>query len=129
MMLSMIRATSLDTALGTTFSNGREAGRADTTPDKGGSGQGFRPHDLLEAALATCIHMTLRAYARSHGIPLEDVEVVVALDRRPEETLFRYSLDLKGPLSAEDVDHLHRAAAACPGKSTLSKPLRFEAAP
>ncbi|REJ33334.1 MAG: hypothetical protein DIU84_08975 [Bacillota bacterium] len=85
---------------------------------------------MLEAALATCIHMTPRAYARTHGISLEDVEVSVAMDRtRPEETVFRYALILKGPLSPEDLERLHRTAAACPVKNTLSKPLMFEPAP
>ena len=47
----------------TVFSNGKHTANADTTFDKGGSNLGFRPHELLEAALATCMNMHLRMYA------------------------------------------------------------------
>jgi putative redox protein len=40
----------------------------DTTSGKGGYGDGFHPHELLEAALATCMNMTIRMYAQKHAI-------------------------------------------------------------
>lgn len=52
-----------------------------TTPDKGGGNQGFRPHELLEAALATCMNIHLRMYAANHGIELGEVTTKVTLDR------------------------------------------------
>ncbi|MDD4896469.1 MAG: OsmC family protein, partial [Atribacterota bacterium] len=33
---------------------------SDTTRDKGGSEEGIRPHELLEAALASCLNITIR---------------------------------------------------------------------
>ena len=124
----MITAHSAHTPLGVAFSNGRETGRAETTPDKGGTGEGFRPHELLEAALATCMGITVRMYARDHGIPLDDVAVTVTLDgSREGGSVFRYSLEFQGDLTEAQREKLARAAAVCPVKRTLSKTISFEA--
>lgn len=50
----MIETESRSEPYATRFSDGVQEALADTTADKGGGGAGFRPHDLLEAALATC---------------------------------------------------------------------------
>lgn len=52
----------------------------DTTPDKEGANHGFRPHELLEAASASCMNMTLRMYAEIHAIPLAGMSVAVWLN-------------------------------------------------
>lgn len=49
----------------------------DTTPDKKGANHGFRPHELLEAASASCMNMTFRMYAEIHAIPLAGMSVVL----------------------------------------------------
>jgi len=77
------------------FTDGRHSASADTTPDKGGGESGFRPHDLLEAALATCMSMTATMYAVKHAIPLTWVLTKVTLDRSGSEpVVFRYSVEL-----------------------------------
>jgi putative redox protein len=126
----MICATSESTPYQTRFSDGEHEGLADTTAEKGGRHAGFRPHDLLEAALASCIDMTVRMYADRHGIPLGSVTVKVSLDRsHPEETVFRYEVDADGELSPAQKDRLWHAARACPVSRTLSKRIRFEPGP
>jgi len=127
----MICATSESAPYQTRFSGGEHQGLADTTAGKGGQHSGFRPHDLLEAAVATCINMTVRMYADRHGIPLRSVTVKVSLDRsHPEETVFRYRLDADGDLTPPQEDRLQLAARnACPVSRTLSKPIRFAAGP
>jgi len=50
----MIQASSQPERYRTAFTNGGQTALADTTADKGGGGAGFRPHELLEAALASC---------------------------------------------------------------------------
>ncbi len=123
----MIHTTSDSPRYCTRFSNGTHEALADTTADKGGSCGGFRPHDLLEAALATCVNMTMRMFADHHGIPLRGVETKVELDRaQPDEVVFRYAVTLDGELTAEQRDKLLYAAAACPVRRTLSKKIRFE---
>jgi putative redox protein len=123
----MIRATSELTRYRTRFSNGEHQGIADAAADKGGEHSGFRPHDLLEAALATCVNMTVRMYADNHGFPLGGVTASVSLDRaRPDEVVFRYEVGLNGELTAEQQESLLHAASACPIRRTLSKRIRFE---
>jgi putative redox protein len=123
----MINAKSESTRYKTGFSDGTHECFSDTTADKGGQHSGFRPHDLLEAALAACVNMTVRMYADNHGIPLRGVTANVSLDRtHPDETVFRYDVQLDGELTAEQQDRLFRAASACPVRKTLSKRIRFE---
>lgn len=111
----------------TRFSDGVHEAWADTSSAKGGSDAGFHPHDLLEAALATCVHMTLRMYAESHAVPLTSSVVRVQLDRsQPEQPVFRYEVELYGDeLTEEQRAKLLQIAEKCPVRRTLSKPLRF----
>ncbi len=123
----MIVSTSETPRYKTTFSDGVHEAVADTTMDKGGGNSGFRPHDLLAAALATCVNMTIRMYADARAIPLESVRTKVSLDRSdPQAAVFRYEVDFEGNLSELEKDKLLRAAAACPVRRTLSKEIRFE---
>jgi putative redox protein len=123
----MIRATSEPARYLTRFSDGDHQAFSDTTVDKGGEHSGFRPHDLLEAALASCVNMTVRMYADNHGIPLRAVTTNVRLDRtRPGEVVFQYEVGLDGDLTVEQQDRLLHAASACPVRRTLSKRITFE---
>jgi hypothetical protein len=66
---------------------------ADTAIDGGGSDAGPSPHDLYDAALASCKALTVTWYANKKGLPLTDVRVecerdatedhAPALGRRP----------------------------------------------
>jgi putative redox protein len=123
----MVYAISQSAPYQTRFSDGQHQGLADTTAGNGGQHSGFRPHDLLEAAVASCINMTVRMYADRHAIPLGSVTVKVSLDRgHAEEAVFRYEVDFDGELSPAQKDRLLHAAHACPVSRTLSKPIRFE---
>ena len=123
----MISAISQTARYRTRFSDGVHEGFADTPADKGGQGDGFRPHELLEAALASCVSMTVRMYADHHAIPLGSVTAKVPLDRsHPDEIVFRYEVDVDGDLTPEQKDKLLHAASACPVRKTLSKKIRFE---
>lgn len=104
---------------------GKSTTRADTSPPAG-KGAGFRPHELLEAALASCTAITLRMLADARGLALEAVIVSVKLDRsNPEETTFRTHVDLKGELSEGERELLLSGVQACPVRRTLSKRLSF----
>lgn len=123
----MIVSTSESPRYRTRFSDGTHDGLADTTNDKGGGHEGFRPHELLEAALATCVNMTVRIYAEYHGIPLAGVTTRVKLDSStPDEATFHYEVEFDGDLTSEQKEKLLRAANACPVHRTLAKRIRFE---
>lgn len=122
----MIKTSSGEERFLVRASNGRFAVQADALPAQGSRSEGFRPHELLEAALATSLNMSIRKLADRHGIPLRFATTRVELDRdQAGETAFRYRIDLHGELSAAERSLLLAAAEACPVRQTLSKKLVF----
>ncbi len=122
----MIQAESQSQDYLTFFTNGEQESSADTTSDKGGSNQGFRPHELLEAALASCMNMTLRMKAQQTGIPLSQVRVSVSLDRSsPNRPTFAYRVVFPDSLTEQEQQTLLAAIENCPVRNTLSQGLCF----
>jgi putative redox protein len=98
---------------------------SDAPPSKGGLSNGFRPHELLEAALATCINITIRMTAKEKKINLDYVSTQVNLDRSDNKTIFKYKIDLGDKLSDSDRDFLMNIIDFCAVKQTLTKQLDF----
>jgi len=122
----VIQSKSHPTKFKTVFTNGEHVSASDTTPDKGGANSGFRPHELLEAALANCMNMTLRMTAEKHGISLSAVSVAVSLNRsNPEAPVFEYRTEFDGDISEAQKERLLSALETCPVRNTLAKPLFF----
>lgn len=106
--------------------NGTEHISSDVTPEKGGSGKYFRPHDLLEAAYAACLNTTTRMVLDELHIPYEDVTVKVELDRRDEaKTIFISHIEIAGALDEETRQRVLKLVMNCPVKKTLSKQMEF----
>jgi putative redox protein len=99
---------------------------ADVALKKGGQGNGFRPHDLLEAAFASCLQITMRMYANEHEIALGDSHVVVELVRSDDTTTFAYEVVFDRCCSNEDREQILGILSRCPVKTTLSKTITFE---
>ncbi len=123
----MITCVSKEPDFETVFTDGqRHEGSIDVPAEKGGGDSGFRPHDLLEAALAGCLNITLRKYAAGHNIPLAGATTWVSLNRQiPEETIFEYGLELQGLITEAQRQELIEAAAACAVHQTLSRKISF----
>src|SRR5947207_11706590 len=94
MIVGMVEATSLPAAWQVWFQAGDNTGRADTVKDGTGGSAGLRPHELLEASLATCMTISARMALADLGIPDGGVRVRVHLQREPSATRFRYELIL-----------------------------------
>jgi len=123
----MIRAESLPTPFQTRFTNATHSAICDVPREKGGEGQGFGPHELLEAALATCMTMTVQMYASKHGYPEFTACCEVRIDRsRPGTVTLHYSLSFEGDLTAEQVRRLHEAVKGCPVGRTLTGGISIE---
>lgn len=117
----MIIARSTDHSYQVSFTNGEHVAIADVPKDKNGEGCGFGPHELLEAALSTCLAITLKKYAAKHNIPLEQASAVVRLIRTESEGVrLEYALELAGLLSEAEREMLSTAASRCPVATTLS---------
>lgn len=110
------------------FTDGVHAGIADALVIDGGQEAGFTPHALLEAALATCITMTIRMYADRHGWALPGLATRVKLDQsHGEAPVLRYDVDFGPSEPNEEVrERLLRVAKACKVHKTLLKPLTIE---
>ena len=122
----MIKAISKETPYQVEFTNGHHSAMADATKDKGGAEAGFRPHELLEAALAACMNITATMYAAKHAVPLKQVVTKVSLDRSDsEQVIFDCIVELKGNLTAEQRKALMSAVRTCPVRKTLSRSIKF----
>lgn len=121
----MIVASGAAGATKTIVSAGERRIDADTTPPTG-RGDGVRPHQLLEAALASCMAITLRMIADERGLALELADATVEVDRSAgDETMFRSTIDLKGALSDAERSPVLKAVRLCPAPKTLSKRIAF----
>jgi putative redox protein len=93
---------------------------------KGGIGNGFRPHELLEAALASCISIIIRMIAKEKNIKLDRVETQVEVDRtQSDKSIFNYRISLDDALNANDREFFMNIIDFCAIKQTLSKQLEF----
>jgi putative redox protein len=123
----MIETRSDDTRYKTVFTNAKQKGFSDVPAEKGGSESGFRPHELLEAAVGCCVNIWVRTYADNHNIPLSGVSTKVLINRaKPGETVFEYSVDLDGSLDEEQRQKLIEVASTCPVHQTLSRKISFK---
>ena len=97
---------------------------ADEPDDKGGTGRGATPSDLLLGALASCTAITLRMYADRKGWPLDTARVDVDWDQAPDQDkttkAIRRVLHLTGELDEEQRQRLKEIAERCPVHRTLS---------
>jgi len=111
----------------TEFTDGSYVGQCDAPAGKGGQDAGFTPFALLEASLAGCLNITLRAFAKSHDIDLGSATVETSVTLVPGEdgTTFEYSVKLPDGLSEKDTKRLLAALKGCPIHGLLSKPVAF----
>ncbi|MBF6027120.1 OsmC family protein [Pseudomonas sp. P115] len=83
----------------------------------GGDDSAPSPHDYFDAALASCKALTVKLYAQKKNIPLTGVTVEVTHDSTEEQKgkyKLAVKLTLKGVLTDEQRDELHRVADRCP---------------
>jgi putative redox protein len=91
----------------------------------GGTESGPAPHELLPAALASCIGTTVLMYAHTKEWPLQDVVVDVEYDHKSTPRAFAIDLRLVGPLDAEQAARLEKVAATCPLRRALEAGFAF----
>ena len=90
---------------------------ADIGPTDGGRDAGPGPHDLFDAALASCKALTATYYARQHNIPLESVETHVERDNSNERQgayRLRVRVAFHGPLDDAQRHRLYEVVGKCP---------------
>jgi putative redox protein len=90
---------------------------ADVDAGQGGSDAGPDPHDLYDAALASCKALTVLWYAQKKGLPLQDIEVTMVRDSSQERQgtyKLAATLSLQGDLNDAQRRELLSVADKCP---------------
>ncbi|WP_206507883.1 OsmC family protein [Streptomyces chrestomyceticus] len=123
----MVEAVALPAPWQVRFQAGDNVAVADTLKAGTGGSAGMRPHELLEASLATCMTISARMALADLSIADADVRVRVHLEREEAATRFRYELLLAPELEAHRPAIEERIERS-PVRSTLGKPLTFEPA-
>jgi putative redox protein len=121
----MVKTTNTQNDFHCILSNGNISVDCDAPVFKGGLGNGFRPHELLEAALATCINISVRMIAKEKNIKIDKVETQVEIEKTDVTTIFKYKIDLDENLNEHDKDFFMNIIDGCAVKQTLSKQLLF----
>lgn len=85
----------------------------------GGEGSGPAPHELLPAALASCVSTTLVVYARAKGWDIGEVVVAVDYDNRSTPRRFQVAIEVDGGLTDEQLRRLEKVAATCPVRRAI----------
>lgn len=91
----------------------------------GGTDVGPSPHELLPAALAACTVWALVRYAQTKHWELGEVSVDVDYDHHSTPRRFDTTVRLTGELSDEQVERLHKVAAACPLRRSIETGIEF----
>ena len=106
--------------------NGRHTITTDEPVSLGGADRGPAPHELLPAALASCIATTIATYAANRDWDLEGLAVDVDYDTEARPRRFDVAVQLPDGLSSEQVRRLERVAASCPVRRALDAGFSFE---
>jgi len=91
----------------------------------GGEGSAPAPHELLPAALASCIGTTVVMYARTKAWELGDVSVSVDYDNRSMPRRFGVAIEVGGDLTDEQLQRLEKVAESCPLRRSLETGFEF----
>ena len=92
----------------------------------GGTDEGPAPHELLPAALASCIATMVAMYARLRGWELGDASVEVDYENEVSPRGLLVTLQLPENMSTEQVRRLERVAETCPLRRALETGFEFE---
>ncbi len=99
---------------------------SDATIEKGGLGLGFRPHEILESAYASCLNMFTQMQCEKIGISFHNISVKVNLTRLDNKTIFNYSVKFSENITEGQKKIIIKSIEESPVRKTLSKPIFFE---
>jgi putative redox protein len=101
---------------------------SDEPADHGGDDAGPSPQELLAAALASCVAITMEMYAKRKKWDVAGLRVDVAYTpaERGHPTQFDVVMKLPAHLSEEQVEKLTVIAAKCPVHRTLEGEVAFD---
>lgn len=105
--------------------NGRHHLVTDEPESLGGNDSAPAPHELLPAALASCISTMLVMYARTKNWDLGDVSVNIDYDHKATPRRFDVTITMTGDLSAAQLARLEKVAETCPVRRSIEVGIEF----
>jgi putative redox protein len=105
--------------------DGRHVLATDEPPHLGGTDTAPAPHELVAAAIASCVSTTLLMYAAKRGLDLGGVEVEVDYDNKADPRRCDVRIHLGRDFAAEELAKLEKVAAACPVRRALEGGVSF----
>jgi putative redox protein len=93
--------------------------RTDEPQSIGGSDSAPSPHELLPAALASCVGTQIVMYARNHGWDVGHVTVDVRYEHRATPRHFAVTVELGAAVSPAQLSRLDKVARGCPVRRAL----------
>ena len=106
--------------------NGRHTIVTDEPASLGGTNEGPAPHELLPAALASCVATMIAMYAERQGWDIGEASVHVDYDTECSPRRFEVAVHLPDDLSTEQLRRLERVAETCPLRRALEAGFTFE---
>lgn len=91
----------------------------------GGGGSAPAPHELLPAAIASCVSTSLVMYARTKGWHLGDVSVDVDYDNSSTPRRCDVRVQLGAAVTDEQLVRLEKVARSCPVRRSLEGGVTF----
>ncbi len=100
---------------------------ADVEAKIGGTDTAPGPHELLEAALASCTTITVQMYANRKGWKLLSCDTAVRFTKEDKEGIvLERMIDLHGELDEEQRKRLFEIAEKCPIHQVLIRGAKIE---
>jgi len=99
--------------------SGRHVLNTDEPAELGGTDTAATPHELLAAALASCVSTMIVLAARARGWETAGLRVDVAYDHKATPRRFDVHIGLPAGLTDQQRDRLLRVAHTCPVRRAL----------
>jgi putative redox protein len=114
----------------TTISAREHLWAADSPVEDGGTNEGPTPEEMLLGALGACAAITAKMYAGRKGWPLEDVVIMLDMERKPlENAPFAHQIteqiQLIGNLTDEQRVRILEIMGRCPVRRAITNPMAF----
>lgn len=106
--------------------NGRHTITTDEPASIGGTDTGPAPHELLPAALASCVSTMIAQYAQRKAWEIGEFRVDVEYDYDSVPRGFDVTVHLPGGLRQDQIDRLKRVADTCPVRRALEAGFAFD---
>jgi putative redox protein len=106
--------------------NGRHTLVTDEPEHLGGTDDGPAPHELLAAALASCVATMIAMYAKNREWDIGECTVEVDYDPDSVPRRVEVEVHLPADLTPERLRRLERVAETCPVRRALEAGFAFE---